>query len=99
MSYILTTKNKSIDISVDMKKGAIPDVLTRILEVTPWLNMKNNYPREKIKFGECHAIAYGFHVWHKYGVRKFSRSIRFTFRVIKVYQNPTGTCSFREKEI
>ena len=24
------------------------------------LNMKNSYPRERIKIGECHATAYGF---------------------------------------
>ena len=42
--------------------------------------------------GECHAIAYGFlRSWHKY------RFVSFTLRVMKVYQNPTETCSLRKQ--
>ena len=44
------------------------------------------------KIGVCHAIARRFlRLWYKYEVRKFSHFVRFTFRVIKVNQNPTGT--------
>ena len=46
-----------------------------------WLNIKNPPGREP-KNSECHATDYAFlRLWYKFEVRKFSRFVRFTFRV------------------
>ena len=39
-------------------------------------------PGRESKIGECHATDYAFlRFWYKFEVRKFSRFVRFTFRV------------------
>ena len=61
-----------------------------LIKVTPtnarmlniWLNIKNNSSRKRIKNRECHATDHAFlRLWCKLEVRKFSRFVRFTFRV------------------
>ena len=62
------------------------DIISRLLNdrmLNIWLNNKKTIPpgRES-KTGECHATEYAFlHMWYKFEVRKFSRFVRFAFRV------------------
>ena len=70
----------------------IHEMLTKRYYSQPLVNLDKTALRRESKLQVCQAIAYRFlHLWYKYEVKKFSYFVRFTFRVIKVYQNPTGT--------